>query len=66
MASGASIVLSRLAIGDLATQYFADRNIFCAGRVETGDLERVAKATGARVQVRQGGMWCGWEGWGGR
>ena len=31
--SGASIVLSRLAIGDLATQYFADRNIFCAGRV---------------------------------
>ncbi len=31
--SGANIVLSRLAIGDLATQYFADRNIFCAGRV---------------------------------
>ena len=32
-ASGSQIVLSRLAIGDLATQYFADRNIFCAGRV---------------------------------
>lgn len=32
--SGATVVLSRLAIGDLATQYFADRNIFCAGRVE--------------------------------
>ena len=31
--SGAEIVLSRLAIGDLATQYFADRGIFCAGRV---------------------------------
>ena len=31
--SGAQIVLSRLAIGDLATQYFADRSIFCAGRV---------------------------------
>ena len=31
--SGAKIVLSRLAIGDLATQYFADRDIFCAGRV---------------------------------
>ncbi len=31
--SGAQIVLSRLAIGDLATQYFADRQIFCAGRV---------------------------------
>lgn len=33
VASGASIVLSRLAIGDLGTQYFADRGIFCAGRV---------------------------------
>jgi T-complex protein 1 subunit eta len=33
VASGAQIVLSRLAIGDLATQYFADRGIFCAGRV---------------------------------
>lgn len=36
VASGAQIVLSRLAIGDLGTQYFADRNIFCAGRVEVG------------------------------
>jgi hypothetical protein len=26
-------VLSRLAIGDLGTQFFADRDIFCAGRV---------------------------------
>ena len=34
VASGAKIVLSRLPIGDLATQYFADRDIFCAGRVE--------------------------------
>ena len=32
-ASGAKVVLSRLAIGDLATQYFADHDIFCAGRV---------------------------------
>lgn len=32
-------------------QYFADRNIFCAGRVETGDMERVTKATGAKVQT---------------
>lgn len=31
--SGAQIVLSKLPIGDLATQFFADRNIFCAGRV---------------------------------
>ena len=33
--SGAKVVLSRLAIGDLATQYFADRDIFCAGRVSS-------------------------------
>jgi len=49
--SGAQIVLSRLAIGDLATQYFADRGIFCAGRVADDDLRRVCKATGASVQT---------------
>lgn len=49
--SGASIVLSRLPIGDLATQYFADHNIFCAGRVEEGDLHRLTAATGAQVQT---------------
>ena len=54
--SGASIVLSRLPIGDLATQYFADRNVFCAGRVPTDDLQRVARATGARVQTTVYGM----------
>lgn len=47
--SGAQIVLSKLPIGDLATQYFADRNIFCAGRVAKEDMGRVAKATGGRV-----------------
>lgn len=49
--SGAKVILSRLPIGDLATQYFADREIFCAGRVSNDDLERVAKATGAVVQT---------------
>lgn len=49
--SGAKVVLSRLAIGDLATQYFADRGIFCAGRVAQDDLNRVSKATGAQVQT---------------
>eukprot|EP00897_Mesotaenium_endlicherianum_P011061 jgi/Mesen1/9984/ME000072S09395 len=51
VASGAKIVLSRLAIGDLATQYFADRDIFCAGRVAEDDLHRVAKATGGAIQT---------------
>merc|ERR1719420_591890 len=54
--SGAQVVLSRLAIGDLATQYFADRNIFCAGRVETDDLERTRRATGAEVQTTVQGI----------
>jgi len=48
---GADVVLSKLPIGDLATQYFADRGMWCAGRVEDGDLKRVAKATRAVVQT---------------
>ncbi|KAI5964175.1 CCT7 [Candida pseudojiufengensis] len=48
--SGANIVLSKLPIGDLATQYFADRNIFCAGRVNNEDMERVIKAVGGQIQ----------------
>ena len=47
VACGAKVVLSKLPVGDLATQYFADRNIFCAGRVQSDDLARVCKATGA-------------------
>ncbi|KAJ3339269.1 T-complex protein 1 subunit eta [Entophlyctis luteolus] len=48
--TGAKIVLSRLPIGDLATQYFADRDIFCAGRVPNEDINRVVKAVGGSVQ----------------
>lgn len=47
--TGAKVVLSKLPIGDLATQYFADRNMFCAGRVAQDDILRVAKATGGQV-----------------
>ncbi len=53
---GANIVLSKLPIGDLATQYFADRGVFCAGRLGRDDLERVARATGGRVQTTVYGM----------
>lgn len=49
--AGAQIVLSKLPIGDLATQWFADRGIFCAGRVTNEDITRVAKATGAVLQT---------------
>ena len=50
IALGANIVLSRLPIGDLATQYFADRGVFCAGRIAEDDIKRIEKATGARSQ----------------
>eukprot|EP01134_Creolimax_fragrantissima_P000138 CFRG0138T1 len=48
--SGAKVVLSKLPIGDVATQYFADRDVFCAGRVSLDDLRRTVKACGGAVQ----------------
>ncbi|OXU24035.1 hypothetical protein TSAR_014252 [Trichomalopsis sarcophagae] len=47
--SGANVVLSKLPIGDVATQYFADRDMFCAGRVVEEDLRRTMKACGGAV-----------------
>jgi T-complex protein 1 subunit eta len=59
VATGAKVVLSRLAIGDLATQYFADRDIFCAGRVAEADMQRVARAVGGYVQTTVNGIESG-------
>jgi len=56
---GTNIVLSKLPIGDLATQYFADRGLFCAGRVEDADLKRVSKATGGTIQTSTNGLFEG-------
>ncbi|KAH9949378.1 chaperonin Cpn60/TCP-1 family [Amylocystis lapponica] len=44
------VILSKLPIGDLATQWFADRDIFCAGRVAAADLQRVVQAVGGSIQ----------------
>ncbi|KFB42366.1 AGAP002762-PA-like protein [Anopheles sinensis] len=49
--SGAQVVLSKLPIGDVATQYFADRDMFCAGRVPDEDLKRTQKACGGAVMT---------------
>lgn len=49
--SGAQVVLSKLPIGDVATQYFADRDMFCAGRVPEEDLKRTLKACGGAVMT---------------
>ena len=48
--TGAKVVLSKLPIGDLATRWFADRDIFCAGRVPADDMRRVVQAVGGSVQ----------------
>ncbi|XP_053619132.1 T-complex protein 1 subunit eta [Plodia interpunctella] len=48
-ASGAQVVLSKLPIGDVATQYFADRDMFCAGRVPDEDLRRTQRACGGAI-----------------
>lgn len=50
-ATGAQVVLSKLAIGDVATQYFAERGIFAAGRVPEGDLVRMVAAVGGAIQT---------------
>ncbi|XP_075202055.1 T-complex protein 1 subunit eta [Anomaloglossus baeobatrachus] len=49
--SGAKVVLSKLPIGDVATQYFADRDLFCAGRVPEEDLRRTMMACGGSIQT---------------
>lgn len=54
--SGAQVVLSKLPIGDLATQYFADRDVFCAGRVPQGDMDRMLLATGGVLQSTVNGL----------
>lgn len=53
--SGANVVLSKLPIGDVATQYFADRDMFCAGRVPDEDLKRTMKACGGAVMTTVNG-----------
>ena len=48
--TGAKVVLSKLPIGDLATQFFADRDIFCAGRVTSEDMDRIIMTCGGSIQ----------------
>ena len=47
--SGAKVVFSRKSIGDLATQYFAERGIICGGRISDDDLAKISKGTGAKI-----------------
>ncbi|MGH0164063.1 UNVERIFIED_CONTAM: hypothetical protein FKN15_045620 [Acipenser sinensis] len=54
--SGAKVVLSKLPIGDVATQFFADRDLFCAGRVQEEDLKRTMMACGGSIQTSVGSL----------
>ena len=47
--AGANIVLSKLPIGDVATQWFADQDMVCAGRVTAEDMKRTLAAVGGAV-----------------
>lgn len=47
--SGAKVVLSKLPIGDVATQWFADRDMFCAGRIPEEDLNRIMASCGGSI-----------------
>jgi T-complex protein 1 subunit eta len=56
MLTAASTATAATTAGDLATQYFADRQLFCAGRVDPEDMERISKATGGKVQSTTNGI----------
>lgn len=48
--AGANVVLSSKSIGDLATQYFASKGIFSAGRVGS-DLKKITEAFGGKINT---------------
>ena len=47
--SNTNAIFSKLPIGDLATQYFAERGILCGGRVSNDDMTRISRGTSARI-----------------
>jgi T-complex protein 1 subunit eta len=47
--SKTNVIFSKLPIGDLATQYFAERGILCGGRVSNDDMTRISRGTSARI-----------------
>ena len=49
VASGAKVVLSKLRIGDVATQFFADRDVFCCGPVKPDDIKRTIGSCGGAI-----------------
>lgn len=48
-ASGASVVLCQKGIDDIAQHYLAKEGIYAVRRVKKSDMEKLAKATGAKI-----------------
>lgn len=51
-ATGANVVFCQKGIDDLAQHFLAKKGILAARRVSKSDMERLAKATGARIVTR--------------
>jgi len=49
IASGANVLFCQKGIDDLATHFLAKNGVFAARRVKKSDIERISKATGARI-----------------
>ena len=47
--SGANVVFAQKGIDDMAQHYLAKAGVLCARRVKKSDMEKLAKATGAKV-----------------
>ncbi|TRO46933.1 thermosome subunit, partial [Candidatus Bathyarchaeota archaeon] len=54
--SGANVVFAQKGIDDMAQHYLAKEGVLCARRVKKSDMEKLAKATGARVVSNLGDL----------
>ncbi|MBR9677394.1 thermosome subunit [Candidatus Woesearchaeota archaeon] len=49
VASGANVIFCQKGIDDLVQHYLAKNNVFAARRVKKSDMEKLARATGAKI-----------------
>ena len=54
--SGANVVFAQKGIDDVAQHYLAKEGVLCARRVKKSDMEKLAKATGARAVSNLGDL----------
>jgi len=52
VASGAKVVVCQKGIDDLAQHFLAKKGVYAVRRVKKSDMEKLAKATGAKVVTR--------------